>query len=201
MRVITTEITKSLLGITEDTYDDAIELKIPYIDSLVKRITKNKFTVQVVGTLTSGSKTVLVSQVYASHGIAVYNAGQYDSSIDDVLYCGQLLEGDGIPTGTYITDIASFALTGSPSISISVSATASGSVAFLTGIPVDLQQVIAKGIWYLIENDSTIIKDDTWTSRSMGPMSVSRNSMDSKVNTYGMPLWFVKAIPTFQSGY
>jgi len=74
MTVITKEICKSLLGIPTGTttYDTAISSKILIIDTLVKRLTKNKFNLQVIGTLTSGSKSVTVAAVYAYTGI-VYN--------------------------------------------------------------------------------------------------------------------------------
>jgi hypothetical protein len=200
MNVITLDEAKSLLGITVSTYDDAIELKIPIISSLVKRLTKNKFNLQIIGNLTSGSNKLTVAAVYAYTGI-VYNPACSDVSLNDVLTCGQKIEGTGIPTGSYITDIDSFLYNSAPSISLSAAATASGSVTAMTGIPIDLQQIIAKGIQWMMDNDSTIIKDDSWVSRSMGSISVSRDNADSKIDTCGMPLWFVKAFPRFQSGY
>jgi hypothetical protein len=89
-----------------------------------------------------------------------------------------------------------------PRIELSANATATGQTSIMTGIPIDLQQVIAKGIWWLMQNDSTIIKDENWTSRSMGPLSISRSDSDSKIDMIsGMPLWFVKAFPRFQGAY
>jgi len=199
MTCITVDAVKSFLGITATTYDDAIESKIPYIDVTVKRITKNKFNLQIIGSTTSGSKTITVSAVYAYSGVLFDHSAV---SLDDVLTIGQMVEGTGIPAGAYITDINSSGFLDVSTISISSNATATGSTSIMTGVPVDLQQVIAKGIWYLIQNDSTIIKDDNWVSRSMGPLSVTRSDSDNRTDSIsGMPIWFVKAFPSFQSGF
>jgi hypothetical protein len=196
-----------MLGIAEatTTYDDAIEAKISYIDVTVKRLTKNKYNMQVVGTTTINTKTLNVYGIYSYAG-QIFDALCYSGfTIEDILTPGQQLEGTGIPSGTYITDLipsANYMALVIPRVELSSNATATGQVSLWTGIPIDLQQVIAKGIWWLIQNDSTIIKDENWTSRSMGSLSVSRSDSDSKIDMIsGMPLWFVKAFPRFQGAY
>lgn len=201
MTVITSAQVKTLLGITASTYDAAIALKIPIIDSLVKRLTRNRYSYQVNGSIVTNSKTLTVSTIYSYAGILLdpYVDG---ITINDILVCGQQIEGTGIASGSYITDMSSFGCLATPTITLSANATATGSVVALTGIPIDLQQVIAKGIWFMIDNDSTVLKDDTWISRRMGNMSVTRGNKDTAIdNTSGMPMWFIKAFPSFQGGY
>lgn len=207
MKCITLETCKSLLGIAETvtTYDDAIEAKINYIDVTVKRITKNKFNMQIVGSTTINTKILSVYGIYSYAG-QIYDSGEYTGyGITDILSVGQQLEGAGIGSGAYIADMIaenSFVNVVYPRIELSANATATGQTSIMTGIPIDLQQVIAKGIWWLMQNDSTIIKDENWTSRSMGPLSISRSDSDLKIDMIsGMPLWFVKAFPRFQGAY
>jgi len=207
MKCITVDTAKSLLGIAESvtTYDDAIEAKINYIDVTVKRMTKNKFNMQIVGSTTINTKTLSVYGIYSYAG-QIYDSNCYEGfTIDEILHVGQQLEGAGIASGAFISDIippASYSTVSHPRIELSSNATATGQTSIMTGIPIDLQQTVAKGIWYLIQNDSTIVKDDNWVSRGMGPLSISRSDADSKIDLIsGMPLWFVKAFPRFQGGY
>jgi hypothetical protein len=204
MQVITAAEVKTLLGLTGTTYDAAIALKIPIIDSTVKRLTKNKYHMRIVGTITTDSDSLSIARVYNYRG-DIFNS-LYDNgwSIDEILTVGQMIEGEGIPAGAFIQDIDvdSVLDTIVPSITMSADATATGAVTVTTGIPHDLKQIIAKGIWWLMDNDSTVIKDDTWTSRSLGPASVSRGADAERIHPIaGMPMWFVKAFPQFQGGY
>ena len=70
------------------------------------------------------------------------------------------------------------------------------------GINIAYQDIIAKGIQYLINGTSTAIPTNSLASRSLGPSSKSFSASDQKIdNKYGMPAWFVKALPKYQSGH
>jgi hypothetical protein len=206
MICITTAQVKSILGISDSTYDTAIASAIPRIDSIVKRITKNRYNLQLGGTTTTGSADVYIYSAYAYNGVQCFDTSGYIGlSLADVVTNGQMVEGTGIASGAYVVDVFSngIAINGEPTIRLSAVATASGDITIMTGIPVDLQTVIAQGVWYLVGQDPKIAKDDNWTSKSMGPLSISRGSKDSARldGASGMPLWFVNAFPSFMGAW
>lgn len=198
MTVITKAQVKSLLGITDVDYDAQISAAIPRVDSIVKRITKNRFNMQLVCDTTNASADVVVVEAYAYNGVKTFDC--VGLSLSDIVTVGQQVEGTGIPADSYVIDVFS---SGSPTLRLSAPCTATGQVTVMTGIPVDLQTVIAQGIWYLISGDKTKATDESWTSRSMGPLSVSRGSGDAnKIDgASGMPMWFIRAFPHFQGGW
>lgn len=210
MKCITLDTTKALLGIAEatTTYDDDIEAKILIIDTLVRRITKNKFNLQIVGYVEAGSDVFQVTNVYNPH-VMLYDGMYIDTSLDEVLTTGMQLEGTGLKAGSYIAEINSFMATrvsgihyDYPIILMNQTVLADATVTAYTNVPIDLQRVIAKAIWWLIQEESTTIKDDNWSSRTVGPLSVSRSAEDNKIDAMsGMPLWFIKAFPKFQGGH
>ena len=206
MKCITVDTVKERLGITVSTYDDALELAVNRIDTIVKRITKNRFNMQLVGTTVSGSADVIISEGYAYNGVQCFDTcGYIGMSLSDVVTNGQMIEGTGIPSGAYVSDVYSNGKVrlGDPVIVMNANATASGDVTIMTGIPVDLQTIIAQGAWWIVSSDQKIAKDESWTHRSMGPLSVSRTENDAnKIDgASGMPMWFVRAFPSFQGGW
>lgn len=198
MTVITKAQVKSILGITATDYDAAITAAIPRIDSIVKRITKNRFNMQLLCDTAAGSADVIVVESYAYNGVKTFDG--VGLSLSDVVTNGQQVEGTGIPAGAFVTDVFS---NGLPTLRLSAACTATGQAVVMTGIPTDLQTVIAQGIWYIISGDKTKATDESWTSRSMGPLSVSRGSGDAnKIDgASGMPMWFIRAFPHFQGGW
>lgn len=216
MTVITLEQVKAQLGLSDTTYDAQITAKIPYIDSTVKMITRNNYNYLIAGDMTLDSNIVSVysllpSDEYDYPNFSGINNQFIKADVSKVLEVGQQITGDNIPDGTYITNITSNG--GSIEISnveynvvyieLSGNATASETGVLLTlGINIAFHPIIAKGIWYQIGNTSTDINDTAWTSRNVGPLSVSRSELDGKIDgKYGMPAWFVKAFPRFTRGF
>lgn len=210
MRVITLARVKELLLIPGSDYDDALNLAIPIVDSAVKQITKNRWNYRVSAGTTNASTTVsivsIISPIYYNF---TGNFGPLDD-IDEYVQTGQLIEGTGMPTGAYISEVFYNYPEGSVSsdistlqVTISSAATATGSsVALYLGIPIAYQMNIAKGVWWMKSQMSTTIEDNSWTSKSMGPISVTKGQGSQRIdNASGMPLWFVQALPKFMSGH
>jgi len=223
VKVISLTKTKELLGIFDSGSDAAITAKIPYIDSLVKRITNNKYNLKVYGDATDSSPYISVSGIVTQDGVEyIYdrdsrafrsgiNNFSYTDIISEILEVGQLIEGTGIPADTYIDEIfyngTSF-IDGSteyelPTIKMSTNATVTstdGSV--YIGMNIAYQPIVAKGIQYLIDGTNTTLPCNGIASKSFGPVSTSYSQADLKINNkYGMPGWFIKAFPRQIVGY
>lgn len=223
MKVITLAKTKELLGITGSDQDTLINAKIPYIDSLVKRITRNRYNLKIYGNVTTGSPYMAVSSIFTYDGteyvyerqsrqfISGINNYCYYDDLSEFLEIGQQIEGTGIPADTYIDEVYyngnpfndgtdDFAI---PTIKLSANATETteSGIAYL-GINIAYQPVIAKGIQYLINTTSTTLPTNALASRSLGPSSKSFAAEDQKMdNKYGMPAWFTKAFPRYVGGH
>jgi hypothetical protein len=224
MKVITLSQTKALLGITDPSQDSDITAKIPFIDSIVKQITKNRFNFMILGDIESGSPFMTVQSIITPTGETyVYNQGDrryYCSGInnpyiiDDIneyLEIGQQVEGEGIPVETHIDEVyyngdilsdtsGDFSV---PVVKLSNNATATtASLRVYVGMNIAYQPTVAKGIQYLINGTSTTLPSNALSSKSIGPASKSFAQVDQKIdNRYGMPAWFVKAFPKFHRGH
>lgn len=204
MKVITRETVKAYLGITADTYDDQIDRQIPIIDAKVKRICGNNFNLQLTVKLISGSKYVqlfgcgIESRKYWNN----WPTAELKQLMED-LPVGSMLEGSGVPSGAYIAEAYYNGISEDnkniPTFEMNEAATASDSTAYIyAGINTAYQSVIAKGIWWLIGQTSTKINDTSWTSKGVGPLSVTKGNVAEKIDgRSGMPAWFVQALPRF----
>lgn len=196
MAIITLAQVKEQLGISSSDYDSAITAKLPYIDAKVKSITNNNWNKRIFGSTTSGSAYIEVSD---------YQNTGYDYILD-WLEVGQQITGTGIDTGAYVSDIwpeGTATSDNAPQIEISSNATATNSGADLfLGFPIQFHDIVANGVWYLINGTSTTLPTNPATSESMGPASVSYSSADNKIDArYGMPAWFVKGLPKYARGH
>ena len=194
MRVITLAKAKEYLGISDTTYDAQITSYLPVIDAKVKDICRNNFNLQLNVGLTDTETTVVFSGIYNQP-----TPPELKQLTND-LPVGTLLEGTGIATDTYISEVYYNGpeQDGStpPYFELSTAATADNSGVIYAGINIAYQPLIAKGIWWLISQMSTDICANDWISRSDGGMSVSRSAEDSKLDgKSGMPAWFVKGLP------
>lgn len=196
-RIITRDQVKTQLGITSAIYDSQIDAKLPIIDAKVKTITQRRWNDRIVGNITSGSAYV---EIY-SYDTDVYYTDYYDDLIDYVMV-GQQITGTGIPSGAYITDIWAKGTASNdtyPQIELDQNATATtaGEDLFL-GFPITYHDIVAKGVQWLINQTNTRITDNTWSSKSMGPVSVTKSQGDNRIDgASGMPLWFVKGLPRY----
>lgn len=200
MKIITLEKVKELLGITNTSLDTQINRYIPIIDSKIKQITNNKYNMQILGDTTLDSMIVPVTGFTNSTG--GINNKYILNNVIDYLQFGDLIEGDNIPGDTYIEDVY-LSENSIPTIALSNEATATaGDVILTIGFNIGLQNTIAKGIYWLISQENTDFEELGWTSQHIGSVSIVRGVEQAKIDgRYGMPLWFVKAFPTYVSGY
>lgn len=198
MAIITLAQVKTQLGLSDTTYDAQITAKLPIIDSKVKLITKNNWNKRIYGDTTDASANITL---YEDYTLSVKNYGY----ILEWVLPGSQITGTGIPTGAYITDIYAEGTEDNenyPMVTISdnCTATASGIEMYL-GFPIGYHDIVAKGIWFLIDGTSTTLPTNSATSESMGPASVSYSDADNKLDGIsGMPMWFVKSLPRYGSG-
>jgi len=195
MKIITLDKTKELLGITDTSMDVLINRYIPIIDSKVKQITKNKYNMQITGNVTIDSKIVNISGLNNATG-GIQNNFTLDDVMDYLLH-GDLVEGNNIPEGSYIDDINP--LEGTITLSEDVTATEANTI-ITVGVNIALQVTIAKGLYWLILQENTDMPDTGWTSQRIGSISVVRGVAQAAIDgRYGMPQWFVNALPRFMS--
>jgi len=223
MKVITLAKTKELLGINDTSQDTQITAKIPFIDALVKRITKNRFNFMILGNTEDSNPYITVSSIITYTGERYdydRTTGRYFCAginnpycIDDLneyLEIGQQIEGTGIQAEAYIDEVyynGDLVNDGSsdydvPTIKLSSDATATtAGVRLYLGMNIAYQPVVAKGIQFQIDGTNTTLPCNAVASKSFGPVSTSYSQADTKIdNKYGMPAWFVKAFPKYMSG-
>lgn len=197
--IITRDQVKTQLGLSDSTYDTQIDAKLPMIDAKVKIITGRKFNAQFTGTLDNGGNTIsALSSKEQVYPLGVGNPWTQDHGAE-LLEVGDMVTGDGIPTGAYITDIYMHDKDGftAPLITVSETLTAGGSVEFVAGFNIGYHDIVAKGVWYLIEGttNSTAGMSAGVSSKSIGPVRISYGSgLDQLDGRSGMPLWFVQGL-------
>lgn len=208
MNVITLEQVKAQLGITGPTYDAQITAKLPIIDAKVKAICKNNFNLRFAADLTSGETECTAYPLYKTRDNYPSGINNYaiTRDISKSLEVGMQVEGDNIPSGAYIE---SFYKSGSTDIlgtvydmvylTLSEAATDDGEGVYITGgISIAYLDVIAKGVQWMINKTSQSIDDSNWSSRSVGPLSVTKSSANEKIDgKSGMPAWFVRGLPRY----
>lgn len=211
MRVITREQVKTQLGILDTSLDTQIDSKLSIIDAKVKMITNNKYNMQVTTQLISGSNMATISSINNKNlywGKSYNNNGYAIEDLGDYLQIGDQIEGDGIPSSTYIEELyfngQYVTVSGKqyvvPAIKLSANATENGLQEIFLGINIGYHDIIAKGVQYLITGTSQSLPQNKLKSKSLPPLSVTY--ADSTINkTYGMPNWFVESFPTCMSGY
>jgi hypothetical protein len=206
---MTTAQAKKYLGIPVETttHDTDIAVYIPIVEATARAITGSLYLLQVNGTLTAGSKELVVSSVYSQtrilcggstsgsgEGYPYGDPGPKMKKLHEVLSAGMQITGDGIPAGTFIERVQTF--NGNKTVYLSAEATASGDVEAYTDIPVMYLSAIAHGVWWMIGQQKTAMGDTSWTSRTVGPVSETRSEAEMKLDgQYGMPAWFVKTFP------
>ena len=202
MTVISLAQTKLFLGLSDTTYDAQITAMLPIIDAKVKQICRNNFETQLLCKTVNGSATVgLYGVVDQSRAYNVWPTPEMAMLMKD-LPTGTTISGDGIPDDSYIAGVEYSGVSHDsvylPSFSLNANATASDDDVYLkAGINTAYWPVIAKGIWWLISQTSTTITDDTWISKSFGPVSVTKGGSEKLDGKSGMPLWFVRSLQRY----
>ncbi len=211
MKVITLVKVKELLGISTTTYDTALTSAINYVDVAVKQITRDRWNYRVVATTELDSDLMFIASIVSPR---YWQMPGYIAPIDDIneyVQTGQLVSGTGIPVETYISEVFYNYPDGvliqddeyGLQVQISEDATATGTdIAVYLGIPISYQPIIAKAVWWHTLQMNTTIADEAWKSKRMGPVSITKSDMDTKLDgKSGMPAWFVRALPKYQRGY
>jgi hypothetical protein len=210
MQVITLAKVKALLGIADTSSDTAITAAIPYVDSAVKYLTRNRYNYRAIGATTLDSYEVKLTSVVSPKFITPTGYSKPLDDLEEYIMTGQLISGTGIPADTYIAEVYynfpsgvvigdDFTLT----VDLSAKATATAdAVDVYLGIPIALQPTIAKGVWWHVQQLNTTITDDTWKSKSMGKVSVTRGGDADKIDgNSGMPMWFVQTFKRYHGGH
>ena len=187
--IITLSQVKTYLGFTDSTHDSQISAMIPIIDAKVKQICRNNF-----------SKPIYVKTVSGSDSVGIYIVERDSSDELYELMSGTMLSGAGIPEGAYIKETY-YTYEDSyitPTFTMSANATQTREGYIYAGMNQAYLPTIAKGLWWLVEQNGTAFNDTAWSSRSVGPVSVTRSEADNAIDgKSGMPAWFVKALPRF----
>lgn len=229
MQVITVAKAKTLLGISDTSQDAAITAAIPFIDGVVKNITRNRWNTRILVNTISGSPYVELLAMYTDraywtrpgytfsypHGLRRFEGGYRldDSAFEasEFVQDGQLIEATGVPADSYVEEIyeggGALTLGGEsvtpPILKLNANATADGEAvdAFL-GIPIGYQPLIAKGVQWQINRTSSTLPDSGVSSKSLGPARVSYNDSHAKIDgMYGVPSWFVAGLPRYHGGH
>ncbi len=211
---MTTAQVKTYLGIPSatTTYDADIARYIPIVEAAARQITGGLYLLQVNGTITTGSKEIVVSSVYSQtrqlygattsasgEGFPYGDPGPKNKPLIGVLPAGLQISGDGIPSDSFIERVQIFG--GASTVILSAQATKTQEVAAYTDFPIGFLTTIAHGVWWAIGQQKTASGDTTWTSRSVGPVSETRSAAEMKIDgLYGMPAWFIKAFPRVYHG-
>jgi hypothetical protein len=203
MSIITLAEVKTYRGITTSDFDAQITAYLPIIDAKVKQITGNRFNYRVIGELTLDSKSALLASINDQ-----YNRFYYED-LQDYLQTGTKITGTGIPDGTYIEEVFYNLPNGEindqdniPQVTLSqaVTESVSGGTCYL-GINIAYLPTIAAGVMWLIDTQ-TSNGSNSLSGKSMGPVSVQYSQADQQIdNRYGMPAWFVKALPVYHRGH
>ena len=169
--IITMAQVKEQLGITDATYDAKITAKLPIIDAKVKMICNHQFNTRFVADMTADSDSVLAYPLYRAKDAypSGINNNNIKRDITEWLEPGMQIEGDNLPSGTYIQ---SWYKSGSVDsvygayeavyVTLSENATATEEGVIVTGgISIGYHDVISKGVMWLINGTSTTIRDDS----------------------------------------
>lgn len=195
---ITTAQVKIELGITSSTYDSAIANKIPQAEAKYREIANNNFSWSMFVNFTNTEKTFspLGEDYSTSYGHAFINVTPSSNNPIWQLKYGDIVEGTGIPAGTYITGIDTI----ENEVTVSAAFTADGDRLKVT-TNIAYYPVISNMIWYMIQQQTTTAASaKEYISRSVGPLSWTLDN--SAINKrYGLPEKIVQAIPKYAGIY
>ena len=178
--IITKERVKIEIGTTETTYDDRIAATIPNAESKFRQIAGFGFSVDFYADYTSTENTFLLPVE--------------PNSIIYKLRYGNLIDGVGVPSETYITDIN----TTTGIVTVSNAFTSDGTKLVLCQ-DISYWSTISQMIMYLIsKKTATAGTAKEVTRKSVGPLSVTydKSAISSK---WGIPESIVNSIPVYGS--
>jgi hypothetical protein len=166
------------IGSTGGTEIEAsITETIPKAEARYRAVAGFNFSTQFVTTYVSGEQTFTLS-------------GCPDSLINDLKY-GDLLEGTGVPSETYITNIDTI----DNIVTVNNEFTADGTELFLSQ-NIEYWPVISAIITYLISKTTANPNVKDVISKSVGPLRYSFDKSALNMR-YGLPESLVQAIPHY----
>jgi len=208
MIIITRERVKELLGIVVTDYDTQIDLNIPIVDSLTRQIIGGDFE-----TLVNAETTLASDQFVVSHiaEVAVRNEAPWSPKngrsrrgdkaglrqpyiLDETASyfdIGQRLEGDGIASDSYITNVSKYNNT----LTMNNNADAGGYGYVEIGFPIGLEPMVAKMVYWQLSQMNTNTPKGGVQSKTIGPVTTAFGDANSQLDgRYGAPSWYVKAL-------
>lgn len=194
--MISREQVKIELGITDTTYDDQIDAKIPQAEAKYREVAGSDFNWMFYCLFASGENSFEPGGLnYSLSSGDNFLSNSPDNPVWQLKY-GDIVEGTGVPAGSYITAIDKL----ENSVTISENFTADGDRIRLT-TNIAYYPVVSNIIWYMIGQQSTTAADATnYKSRRVGPLSWVLD--DSDINkSYGIPQKLVNAIPKYAGVY
>lgn len=205
--IITRDQVKAQLGISDSSYDAQIDSKLPIIDGKIKKITGRNWNDRIIGNIENGSDYIEIFSYDIQSGNSRHckKFPFYYDDISEYILVTQQISGIGIPSGSYISEKYNLGTADNsnyPQVQISESCTATtDSLTIFLGFPTCYHDVVAKGVYWLINGTNTKPLDaGSWKSRSVGPLSVTKGSEQEKLDgVSGMPNWFVKGLPRYHS--
>lgn len=168
---------KSLLQVSDVTYDDLFSVYEPGVAGVVEQITGIRYGLSYTAKSTNGGNVLAITE-------EVYN--------DDV-FAGAVITGDNLPDDTLVYDWYEH------SITVDKRATASGSfTATVSPVPEPLKLAVAKMVLFDIKNstDTTANSNDI-TAKSMGVLSLSYSKANALDSRYGYPKTLTNIVKRF----
>jgi len=192
--MITLEQVKTQLGIIDTTHDSEITAMIPITEAKVTLITRRQWADLVE---ISTEAEAMIAKI-SPHGRLSSSANIGNQLHKDIrlefIEPGAQISGVGIAADTSITSIHD------NKIQMSSAATATGDTTATIGINIAYLPVIAKLVWWMIQDQRQDFNDAGIVSRSMGPVSVSYSN--GKIDgRFGVPRWAVMGLPRYARGY
>jgi hypothetical protein len=175
MAFITLAKVKSYLGITDTTYDTAINTYIPIAESDLVRICNNNFNKIIAIDFASGSNTGTLQEFYP---IEVYTVIQGTGILPDS-YIIEYNEPDGeIMLNTNVTvDVEEMIYT----------------------IPLGVEPLLAQMVWFKVtRNNQAAATESKLKSKKVGPLSVTYS--DAEINSkWDYPSKIIDSLPLYES--
>lgn len=196
LSLISLSTVKDQLGITDNAHDSSISALIPVVSSDIRRILNNNFTWFFFTSYKSGENSFIPTygNNWAGGRVKGYYGRLYgpDRVIDfPSLEPGQVLQGEGIPSDTYIESYDG----SSEKFTLSGAATEDGNILFPT-VKISQWPTISQMIWFRINNSlQKTAGEKQVKSKNYGPVSITY--ADSEINRkYNYPQALINQLGT-----
>lgn len=168
---------KSLLQISDATYDTLFSVYEPVVAGVIEEITGVRFALSYTAKTTENSNIVSVTE----------------ELYDDDIFAGATVSGNNLPDDTLVWDWTVHTLT------VDKKATATGSDTItVSAVPTGLQLAVAKMVMFDIKNSTvSTANSGSIASKSMGVLSVSYDKNNAIDSRYGYPKTLIGMVKRF----